>query len=149
MFIQLSSQNQTNIRHVDKNTSINQHTKTQKIMSYYDYGQIHDISWLKNGKYHRSGGATAYIAYFRNGQIRHKSWYRDGHFHRGSAKATEGDAPAIIEYYETGQIESESWFKDGKYHRNKGPDIVVYFENGTLKKEIMCNTDELEMEINS
>lgn len=149
MFIQLSSQNQTNIRRVDKNTSINQHKKTQKIMSYYDYGQIQDISWLKNGNYHRFGGAAAYIAYFRNGQIRHKSWYRDGHFHRGSAKATEGDAPAIIEYYETGQIESESWFKDGKYHRNKGPDIVFYFENGTLKKEIMCNTDELEMEINS
>jgi len=108
IFIQLSSHKKTNI-HVCleyENTSINQHKKTQIGISYPENKQIQIISWLKNGKYHRSGGAPAIITYFRSGQIQFIAWYKNGEFNRI-------DGPAIIAF-ENGQLQQEEWFKNGK-----------------------------------
>jgi len=65
MFIHLSSHKQPSIKH-NNNIYINRHWKTQKILSYFENGQLELKMWVKNGFYHRIG-APAVIAYLKNG----------------------------------------------------------------------------------
>lgn len=103
MFIQVSSRKQTNIRLEYKNTSINQHKKTQ-VKSYFSNRQLR-VLWLKNGKYHRANDAPAIVSYFENGQIEAKLWYINGKSHRN-------DAPAIIYYFKNGIVKEKIYYEN-------------------------------------
>lgn len=126
------------------------------VVSYYDDGSVRTEWWFKHGKIHRIGdhitNTPAVTKYDKGGNVEERTWYREGKKYRDDGPTcikyhkngnmseqqwSENDIISnIVKYHENGNFYKKMYYEDGKRHRSDGPAEIIYYEDGTVAKEM-------------